>query len=122
MKALEGSFIKGTVKTSRSFVDSSTIGRVLLGTNDKRGTHERHNLGIAAARLHPSWAGDPLFPTLPLLTSSDVAILTLANPVIYSKGLATYHVTSFLPAVLMYNVLYVQSPTPLKDNILGHYY
>ena len=77
------------MKTSRSFVDSSTIGRVLLGTNDKRGTHERHNLGIAAARLHPSWAGDPLFPTLPLLTSSDVAVLTLAKPVTYSKAPAT---------------------------------
>ena len=92
MKALKGPFIKGTVKTSRRFVDSSTIGRVLLGTNDKRGTHERHNLGIAAARLHPSWAGDPLFPTLPLLTSSDVAVLTLAKPVTYSKGPATYNV------------------------------
>ena len=76
---------------------------MLLGTNDKRGTHERHNLGIAAAQLHPSWAGDPLFPTLPLLTSSDVAVLTLANPVTYSKGPATYHVFSedFYPLCLM---------------------
>ena len=47
------------------------------------------------ARLHPSWAGDPLFPPLPLLTSSDVAILTLAKTVTYSKGPDTYHVTRF---------------------------
>ena len=76
------------------------------------------------ARLHPSWAGDPLFPTLPLLTSSDVAILTLAKSVTYSKGPDTYHVTSswmtFIHCSLCgWDILmYVLSPpTPLKDVI-----
>ena len=76
------------------------------------------------ARLHPSWAGDPLFPTLPLLTSSDVAILTLAKTVTYSKGPDTYHVTrSWMTFIHCSSsgcdiLMYVQSPpTPLKDVI-----
>ena len=36
---------------------------------------------LAQASLHPSWQHDPLFPTFPLLSSSDVAVLTLAQPV-----------------------------------------
>ena len=35
---------------------------------------------LAQASLHPSWQHDPLFPTFPLLSSSDVAVLTLAQP------------------------------------------